>query len=75
MGKTFTLDSFKETVKADKSFQEQLSGNIDTFDPDNGIAIIHKSNIMQYLEKFMCKDEAELSNFLYYKKGIFLKVI
>jgi len=75
MTKTFTFDSFKEAVKADNSLQEQITGDVDTFDPDNGIAIIHKNNLMRYLEKFMCKDEGDLSNFLYYKKGIFLKVI
>lgn len=77
MKKFSSLDSFKEALSVDKILQDQLGdlNNRDTFDPDNGIAMIHKSNLMPYLEKFMCKDEEELSNFLYYKKGIFLKII
>lgn len=85
MPKTFSLDSFKEAINIDKNFKDSILENIgadmdkhagaDTFDPDNGVAIIHEKNLMAYLEKFMCKNKEELSDFLYYKKGIFLKII
>ena len=70
--KTFSFESFKEAILEDSN-GELL--NLDTFDPDNGIAIIHESNLNKYLEEFMCKDQTDLQNYLYYHKGIFLRVI
>ena len=69
MKKLLSFEELKETLNVDK---EPLQ---DTFDPDNGVAVIHKKNLNKYLEEFMCKNEEDLSNFLYYRKGIFLKVI
>ena len=86
MGK-FTLDSFKNAVKTDTAFKNSIinrtdEGNMfssdtgtDLFDLDNGVAIIHERNLIKYLEKYMCRDQDELSDYLYYNKGIFLKVI
>ena len=86
MGK-FTLDSFKNAVKTDTVFKNSIINKTDTadmfmpdtgsdlFDLDNGVAIIHERNLAKYLEKYMCKDQDELSDYLYYNKGIFLKVI
>ena len=75
MGKTFTLDAFKEAINVDKDFKASLSSETDLFDEEHGVAVVHQSNIMKYLEKFMCKDQNELQDYLYYNKGIFLKVI
>lgn len=69
MKKLLSFEELKETLNVDKELFQ------DTFDPDNGIAVIHKKNLNKYLEEFMCKNEEDLSNFLYYRKGIFLKVI
>lgn len=69
MKKLLSFEELKETLNVDKELLQ------DTFDPDNGIAVIHKKNLNKYLEEFMCKNEEDLSNFLYYRKGIFLKVI
>ena len=80
MGK-FTLDSFKSAVKTDVAFKNAIINDVnddmgqDLFDFDNGVAIIHERNLVKYLEKYMCKDQDELSDYLYYNKGIFLKVI
>lgn len=76
----FSFDSFKESVKTNSILKDigdnmDSNANKDMFYPDSGIAIIHERNLMKYLEKFMCKNQEELSDFLYYKKGIFLKVI
>ena len=75
MGKTFTLDSFKEAIRVDTALKESLSNDADIFDEENGVAVVHQGNIMKYLEEFMCKDQEELQDYLYYNKGIFLKVI
>lgn len=75
MPKKYTLESFKDALYVDTQLKETISGESDIFDMDNGVAIVHQRNIMKYLEKFMCKNEIELSDYLYYHKGIFLKVI
>lgn len=75
MAKVFSLAEFKEAVKEDRVKIVDETNEKDMFYPDNGIAVIHEKNLMKYLEKFMCKNQDELSDFLYYKKGIFLKVI
>ena len=73
--KTFSLESFKDAINVDKALKDKIVGDIDTFDEENGIAVVHQGNLSKYLEKFMCKDQDELSDYLYYYKGIFLKVI
>ena len=73
--KTFSFDSFKEAVKSDKSFTDSLIGASDCIDYDNGSAIIHRRNLNKYLEKYLCKDEDDLSNTLWYNYGIFVHVV
>lgn len=82
MEKVFSLTEFKDAVKSDRiKILDDIGNNMDKasdndkFYPEEGIAVIHQKNLMKYLEKFMCKNLNELSDFLYYKKGIFLKVI
>lgn len=82
MAKGFSLAEFKEAIKEDKiKILDDIGNDMDKraeedkFYPETGVAIIHEKNLMKYLEKFMCKNQDELSDFLYYKKGIFLKVI
>jgi hypothetical protein len=73
--KTFSLDSFKDAVKRDNSFAESIVGKSDSIDYDNGSAIIHRCNLSKYLEKYLCKDEDDLSNTLWYSYGIFVHVV
>ena len=85
MKNTFTLDSFKTAVKTNQEFKERIINDAyrnvdkpfcqDIFDYDNGVAIIQERNLTKYLEKYMCKNQDELSDYLYYNKGIFLKVV
>lgn len=76
MGKTFSLESFKEAVSTNVELKNSLSNaESDIFDEQNGVAVINRNNINKYLEKYLCKDEEDLENYLYYHKGIFLKVI
>ena len=73
--KTFSLDSFKEAVKNNEKFVSTITGKSDTIDYDNGSAIIHRCNLSKYLEKYLCKDEDDLSNTLWYNYGIFIHVV
>lgn len=75
MAKKYTLDSFKDAINVDVQLKESISNESDVFDMDNGVAIVHQSNLMKYLEKFMCKNSEELQDYLYYNKGIFLKIV
>ena len=75
MAKKFSLESFKEAISVDDNLKQSLSNEVDVFDEGNGVAIIHKNNISKYLEKYLCKNQEDLEDYLYYHKGIFLKVI
>ena len=77
MGKTnkLTLDAFKDLLKTDSSFVEKVTNTSDIIDMDNGSMVIHRCNIVKYLEKYMCKNEDDLSDTLWYRYGIFVKVI
>lgn len=48
---------------------------LDQIDIKNGRMTIHKSNINKYLEKYMCKNEDDLSDTLYYNLGVWVKII
>lgn len=77
MGKTnkLTLDAFKDLLKTDSSFVEKVTNTSDIIDMDNGSMVIHRCNIVKYLEKYMCKNEDDLSDTLWYRYGVFVKVI
>lgn len=74
------LESFKEKLKTDDSFIEEIIGeeNVygkDIIDIENGLMTIYAENINKYLEKYACKNVEELQDTLYYCYGIFCKVI
>lgn len=73
--KTFSLDSFRDAVKNNENFISTITGKSDTIDYDNGSAIIHRCNLSKYLEKYLCKDEDDLSNTMWYNYGIFIHVV
>jgi len=75
MAKKFSLDSFKEALIVDKALKKSLSNEADLFDEENGYAVVHKANVSKYLEKYACKDQQDLEDYLYYYKGIFLKIV
>ena len=65
----YTLDEFKNFIKKERnSFK-------DVIDIKNGNMVIHKSNIDKYLEKYMCKNEDDLCDTLYYSMGVWVKII
>jgi hypothetical protein len=72
--KTLTLEEFK-TLAKDKEFKEKITTPNDIIDLDNGTMIIHRANLNKYLEKYICKDEDDLSDTLYYSYGIYLTII
>lgn len=71
----FTLESFKDVLKSDTALKEKLAGESDIIDFDNGTAIIHKENINRYLERYICKNEKDLEDTLWYSYGIFVKFV
>lgn len=46
----------------------------DILDLDNGVMVIKRHNINKYLEKYICKDEDELKDTLWFNYGIFLRI-
>lgn len=72
--KTLTLEEFKSLAK-DKDFKERITTPNDIIDLDNGTMVIHRANLNKYLEKYICKDEDDLSDTLYYSYGIYLTII
>ena len=44
------------------------------FDTNHGVAEIPKNKLNQYLEKYCCKNENELSDTLWLNYGVLLKV-
>ena len=67
-----TLEEFKATAA---TIKRTICESKDIIDKEHGIMIIHEENLMKYLEEYVCKDEEDLCNFLYYHNGIFVKII
>lgn len=72
---TITFDTFKDLVANDASFRKEITRNSDIIDMDNGTMIIHRENISKYLERYMCKDEDDLQDTMWYHYGVFVKVV
>ncbi len=71
---TLTLEEFK-TLAKEREFKDRITSPNDIIDLDNGTMIIHRANLNKYLEKYICKDEDDLSDTLYYSRGIYLTII
>lgn len=72
---TLSLDAFKDALKNNAAMVDGILGTSDTIDFDNGSAIIHRSHINAYLEKYLCKSEEDLEDTLWYNYGVFVKII
>ena len=72
---TLTFDTFKDLVSNDASSRKEITRNSDIIDMDNGTMVIHRQNINKYLERYMCKDEDDLQDTMWYNYGVFVKVI
>lgn len=72
---TLTLDDFKTLMSNDISLREKVGNVNDSIDIDNGSMIIHKCNLNKYLERYMCKDEDDLKDTLWYNRGIYVKIL
>lgn len=75
MAQKFSLDSFKEALSTDVNLRENISAASDLIDFDNGSAIIHRQNINKYLERYLCKNEHELMDTLWYNYGVFVRIV
>ena len=72
---TLTFDAFKDLMANDVSLREEITRDSDIIDMDNGSMVIHKRNINKYLERYMCKDEDDLQDTMWYHYGVFVKVV
>ena len=72
---SLTFDAFKDLVANDISLREKITNTNDIIDMDNGTMVIHRQNISKYLERYMCKDEDDLQDTMWYNYGVFVKVI
>ena len=72
---TLTFDAFKDLMVNDVAFREEITHTSDIIDLDNGSMVIHRCNINKYLERYMCKNEDDLKDTLWYNQGVFVKVI
>ena len=72
---SLTFDAFKDLVANDVSLREKITNTNDIIDMDNGTMVIHSQNISNYLERYMCKDEDDLQDTMWYNYGVFVKVI
>ena len=72
---SLTFDAFKDLVANDVSLREKITNTNDIIDMDNGTMVIHRQNISKYLERYMCKDEDDLQDTMWYNYGVFVKLI
>ena len=72
---SLTFDAFKDLMSNDISLREEITNINDIVDMDNGTMVIHRQNINKYLERYMCKDEDDLKDTMWYNYGVFVKVI
>ena len=72
---SLTFDAFKDLMSNDISLREEITNINDIVDLDNGTMVIHRQNINKYLERYMCKDEDDLQDTMWYNYGVFVKVI
>lgn len=72
--RTLTLEDFK-TLAKEIDFRNKIVSDDDIIDIPNGRMIIHRANLNKYLEKYICKNEDDLSDTLYYQHGVYLTII
>lgn len=75
MKSTLTLEAFKDLMSTNITLREEITNTSDIIDLDNGSMVIHRCNINKYLERYMCKNEDDLKDTLWYNQGIFVKVL
>lgn len=72
---TLSFEEFKNLMATDKWLKEEVVKATDIIDMDNGSMIIHRSNLNKYLERYMCKDEDDLKDTLWYNQGVYVKIL
>lgn len=73
--KTFSFDAFKDKVMNDPEFLNELSTSEDVVDLESGLATIHRANLSKYFEEYFCRTEEDLSDILYYRYGVFARIV
>ena len=72
MKTTMTLEEFKAKAADIKA---EICNRKDIIDIQNGRMTIYAEHLNKYLEEYCCKDEEDLSDTLYYRHGVFLKIV
>lgn len=67
-----TLEEFKANASAIK---KAVCTRDDVINIEGGLMEIHEENLDRYLEKYACKNLQDLQDTLYYRCGIFVKLI
>ena len=69
-----SFKSLKDLTAIKKSLPSGNYSNGDIFDFDNGVMVIKRHNLNKYLEKYICKNEDELKDTLWFNYGVFLRI-
>lgn len=75
MTRTLTFDAFKTLVNNDSEFKSKITNKSDVINIDEGSMLIHRENVDKYLERYMCKDENDLEDTLWFSYGIYVKIV
>lgn len=67
-----TLEEFKAQAA---TIKRTICSRNDVINIEGGLMEIHEENLDKYLEKYACKDLQDLQDTLYYRCGIFVKLI
>ena len=69
-----SFNSLKDLAAIKVTLPSRNNNTGDILDLDNGVMVIKRHNINKYLEKYICKDEDELKDTLWFNYGIFLRI-
>lgn len=67
-----TLEEFKRNAA---EIKRTVCARNDVINIEGGVMEIHAENLDKYLEKYACKNLDDLQDTLYYRCGIFVKII
>jgi hypothetical protein len=71
----FNFEEFREKFNTDEVFRESITPRpSEVIDLDHGYLSIARENLSKYLERYMCKDEIDLQDTLWYNYGVYVRI-
>ena len=71
----FNFEEFKEKFNTDDLFRESIAPReTEVIDLDHGYMSVARENLSKYLERYMCKDENDLQDTLWYNYGVYVRI-